>query len=116
MVLSDGGLLLLVDEKARLSALQRYSILDTLPEQIYDDVTALASLICGTPISLVSLVDADRQWFKSSVGLEERETPRSVSFCAHTIPKKKTPIVGDAQKDPSFTDNPIVVGDPKIRF
>jgi two-component system, NtrC family, sensor kinase len=105
-----------IDEKARLAALNRYSILDTLPEQIYDDVTALASLICGTPISLVSLVDADRQWFKSTVGVEYRQTPRSVSFCAHTISTARTLIVADAQKDSRFMDNPAVVGDPKIRF
>jgi GAF domain-containing protein len=105
-----------VDEEARLNALSRYSILDTLPEQIYDDITALASLICGTPISLVSLVDAERQWFKSTVGVELRETPRSLSFCAHTLPTARTLIVGDAQKDSRFMDNPAVVGDPKIRF
>jgi two-component system, NtrC family, sensor kinase len=105
-----------IDEKARLAALSRYSILDTLPEQIYDDVTALASLICGTPISLVSLVDADRQWFKSTVGVQLRETPRSLSFCAHTIGTARTLVVGDAQQDPRFMDNPAVVGDPRIRF
>jgi GAF domain-containing protein len=105
-----------VDEKARLTALQRYSILDTLPEQIYDDVTALASLVCGTPMSLVSLVDADRQWFKSTVGVDMRETPRSLSFCAHTLGTAKTLIVKDAQKDPRFLDNPAVTGQPGIRF
>src|ERR1700753_124360 len=116
MVLSGGGLLLLVDEKAGLYALQRYSILDTSPEQIYDDVTALASLICATPMSLVSLVDAERQWFKSTVGVAFRETPRSVSFCAHTLPTARTLIVGDGPKDPRFMHNPAVVGDPKVRF
>lgn len=104
------------DEKARVDALNRYSILDTSPEQIYDDVTALASLVCGTPISLVSLVDADRQWFKAAVGLEVRETPRAQSFCAHTIGTATTLIVTDAQQDPRFMDNPAVVGDPGIRF
>ncbi len=105
-----------IDETARLRALHRYSILDTLPEQLYDNVTALASLICGTPISLVSLVDADRQWFKSAVGVEMRETPRSLSFCAHTLGTAKTLIVKDAQKDPRFMTNPAVVGAPGIRF
>ena len=105
-----------LDEKARLTALQRYSILDTLPEQIYDDVTALASLVCGTPISLVTLLDADRQWFKSTVGVDLRETPRSMSFCAHTLGTAKTLIVKDAQKDPRFLDNPAVVGQPGVRF
>lgn len=105
-----------LDEDARLASLHGYSILDTTPEQIYDDVTALASLICATPMSLVSLVDAERQWFKSTVGVAFRETPRSVSFCAHTLPTGRTLIVGDAQKDPRFMHNPAVVGDPKIRF
>lgn len=105
-----------IDENARLAALNRYSILDTLPEQIYDDVTALASLICGTPISLVSLVDTDRQWFKAAVGVEVRETPRSQSFCAHTIGTAAILIVRDAREDPRFADNPAVTGPPGIRF
>jgi GAF domain-containing protein len=103
----------MVDEKARIAALNRYSILDTLPEQIYDDLTALASLICGTPISLV---DADRQWFKSTVGVDLRETPRSLSFCAHTLATARTLVVKDAQQDPRFMENPAVVGPPGIRF
>ena len=105
-----------INEQARVAALHRYSILDTLPEQIYDDVTALASLICGTPISMVTLVDADRQWFKSKVGVQFRETPRQLSFCAHTLGTAKTLIVQDAQQDSRFKDNPAVVGDPNIRF
>ena len=105
-----------VDEKARLAALHRYSILDTLPEQIYDDVTALASLICGTPMSLVTLLDADRQWFKATTGIAIKETPRSVSFCAHTIATSATLIVKDAQQDPRFRENPAVTGPPGVRF
>lgn len=105
-----------IDEKGRLAALHEYSILDTLPEQIFQDVTALASLICGTPISLVSLVDADRQWFKAAVGLEMRETPREYSFCTHTLGTARTLIVADATQDPRFSDNPAVVGAPGIRF
>jgi GAF domain-containing protein len=105
-----------IDEQARLEALRRYSILDTLPEQIYEDVTALASLICGTPMSMISLVDADRQWFKSKVGLDVSETPRSESFCAHTLGTARTLVVQDAQQDPRFKDNPAVVGAPGIRF
>lgn len=105
-----------IDEKGRLAALHEYSILDTLPEQIFQDVTALASLICGTPISLVSLVDADRQWFKAAVGVEMRETPREYSFCAHTLGTARTLIVGDARQDPRFAENPAVVGAPGIRF
>jgi GAF domain-containing protein len=105
-----------IDENARVAALHAYSILDTLPEQIFEDVTALASLICGTPISLVSLVDADRQWFKSAVGLPGRETPRAQSFCAHTLGTGTTLIVGDARQDARFMDNPSVVGEPGVRF
>ena len=104
------------DEAARIRALERYSILDTLPEQIYDDVTALASLICGTPISLVTLLDADRQWFKSTVGVDLRETPRAISFCAHTLGTGSTLVVRDATQDPRFKDNPVVVGEPGVRF
>ena len=105
-----------VDERARVAALNEYSILDTLPEQLYDDVTALASLVCGTPISLVTLVDTDRQWFKSTVGTELRETPRSMSFCAHTLETARTLIIKDAQQDPRFANNPAVTGAPGIRF
>lgn len=105
-----------VDEKARVDALKRYSILDTLPEQMYEDVTALASLIFNTPIALVSLVDADRQWFKSEVGLGVRETPRTHSFCAHTLGTARPLIVPDATQDRRFKDNPFVLGEPNIRF
>jgi two-component system, NtrC family, sensor kinase len=105
-----------VDEQARVQALERYSILDTMPEQLYDDVTALASLVCGTPISLVTLLDAERQWFKSTVGIGLRETPRAVSFCAHTIGTGSTLVVRDAQDDPRFKNNPVVTGDPGVRF
>src|SRR5580704_11866582 len=105
-----------INEQARVAELHRYSILDTSPEQIYDDVTALASLICGTPISLVSLVDTDRQWFKAAVGIEIRETPRELSFCAHTIGTATTLIVRDAREDARFADNPAVTGAPGIRF
>ncbi len=105
-----------MNEQTRLAVLRRYSILDTLPEQIYEDATALASLIFGTPIALVSLVDADRQWFKSALGIDVRETPRSQSFCAHTIDTSATLIIPDATRDPRFQDNPAVVGEPKVRF
>lgn len=72
-------------EAARLAALEQYNILDTPPEQSYDDITALAAFICDVPIALISLVDADRQWFKSKLGIDVRETSRDVSFCAHAI-------------------------------
>jgi len=104
------------DESARLNALGRYRIMDTLPEQIYDDIAALASLICGTPIALVSLLDADRQWFKAGVGTPVRETPRSVSFCAHTLRSARTLIIPDATQDDRVKDNPAVIGPPGVRF
>ena len=104
------------DEAARIAALRSYSVLDTLPEHEYEDVAALASFICGTPISLISLVDENRQWFKSRVGLDAEETPRVQSFCAHTLTQPETLIVEDAQLDDRFADNPLVTGNPNIRF
>ena len=105
-----------VNESDRLVALDRYQILDTLPEQEYDDLTQLAADICGTPIALISLVDRDRQWFKSRVGLEATETPRDVSFCGHAVAANEILNVPDATQDPRFADNPLVVNDPNIRF
>lgn len=110
--LSEGS----VPEKSRLEALTELRILDTLPEQGYEDVTRLASLICGTPISLVSFIGEDRQWFKSERGLGTRETPLSDSFCTHTISSNQTLIVEDAREDPRFQSNPLVLGNPNIRF
>ena len=104
------------DEERRLEALRRYHVLDSLPEQGYEDVTRLAASICGTPISLISLVDRDRQWFKSKRGLGSQQTPRSQSFCANTIGNARTLIVEDATTDPRFKNNPLVLGDPRIRF
>ena len=103
-------------EAARLEALRRYHILDTAPEQVFDDITNLASYICQAPISLMSLVDQDRQWFKSKVGLDVDETHRDHAFCAHTVFEGKLLIVEDATKDARFAANPLVTGDPTIRF
>jgi signal transduction histidine kinase len=104
------------NEAERLEALRRYQILDTRSDPVFDDLAALASYVCGTPIALVSLVDSDRQWIKARVGLDVSETPRDVSFCAHTILANDTMVVEDALADNRFADNPLVTSDPKIRF
>ncbi len=111
-----GGKLTESQEKERLEALHEYAVLDSTPEQGYDDVTELASYICGTPISLVSFVDEDRQWFKSERGFGTKETPRSFSFCANTIADRQTLVVEDATVDPRFRDHPLVTGDARVRF
>lgn len=104
------------NEKARLEALHRYRVLDTEPERAFDDVTKLASYICGTPMALVTLLDKDRQWFKSKVGIESSETSRDIAFCAHTLYQGKLMIVENAVEDERFKANPYVTGDPHVRF
>ena len=104
------------DESARLAALRRYRILDTEPERAFDDLTLLASHICGTPIALITLIDADRQWFKSRIGISIAETSRSVSFCTHAIQQRDLFVVPDARDDATFRDNPFVTGEDGIRF
>jgi GAF domain-containing protein len=105
-----------VDEAARLEKLNRYNILDSAAEQEFDDITLLASQICQTPISLISLVDADRQWFKSRLGIEATQTDRDSAFCGHAIVNDGLFVVADASKDVRFLDNPFVTRSPNIRF
>lgn len=103
-------------EKARIAALHTYNILDTEGEEEYDRIVKVASYICGTPISLISLVDEGRQWFKSKLGLNLQETSRDISFCSHAIKEDGIMEVNDATEDDRFKDNPLVKGEPNIRF
>lgn len=104
------------DEPQRLEALRRYDILDSPPELIFDDLARLASHLCGTPIALISLIDIERQWFKARLGLDAAETSRDFAFCAHAILGSDLMEVPDATVDARFFDNPLVTGDPNIRF
>jgi PAS domain S-box-containing protein len=104
------------NEDERLRALGRYGILDTPEEQAYDDVTRLIAHICGAPIAVVNLIDRDRQFFKSEVGLGVRETPLDTSICAHAILQPDVLVVPDTRDDPRFADNPLVTGEPHLRF
>lgn len=103
-------------EAERLDALQEYQILDSLSEAAFDELASLAASICEAPISLITLVDENRQWFKSEFGLDLKETKRTISFCSHAIEQPELFIVPDATKDPRFAHNPLVTADPHIRF
>jgi phosphoribosyl 1,2-cyclic phosphodiesterase/DNA-binding response OmpR family regulator len=104
------------DEERRLTSLRQLSVLDTEPEQRFDRITRLAAAVFDVPIALVSLVDKDRQWFKSCFGISAKETSREASFCAHVVYNRETMLVSDALQDPRFADNPFVVNEPRVRF
>src|SRR3569833_1391131 len=105
-----------INEARRLKVLWQYDVLDTVPEEVFDDLTELAARICEAPIALISLIDENRQWFKAKVGVTLNETSRDISFCAHAIKQQDLFIIPDATQDARFADNPLVISDPKIRF
>ncbi len=111
-----GAPMMSTNDAARVDALQKYAILDSEPEQAFDDLTLLASYICKTPIALISLVDEDRQWFKAKVGISATETSRDIAFCSTAIQQTEVFVVPDTLKDERFRTNPLVVSEPHIRF
>lgn len=104
------------DEEERLDELYKYDILDSLPEQEFDDLVALASHICGTPIAHIAFIDDSRQWFKAAKGIDDASTSRDVSFCSHTIAQEEPLIISNALDDPRFRHNPLVKAGLNIRF
>jgi GAF domain-containing protein len=113
---SMGTPIMSTSDADRVAALQKYAILDSEPEQAFDDLTLLASYICKTPIALISLVDGNRQWFKSRVGISATETSRNIAFCSVAIQQPGVFVVPDALQDERFRTNPLVVAEPHIRF
>jgi GAF domain-containing protein len=103
-------------EILRLAALQNTALLDSIPEERFDRLTRLASRALGTDIALISLLDKERQWFKSRQGLDVAETPRDQAFCDYAIESEEVMVVPDATQDPRFANNPLVTGDPNIAF
>lgn len=104
------------NEVKRLKVLWQYDVLDTVPEEVFDNLTDLAAHICEAPVAMISMVDENRQWFKARVGTSVKETTRDISFCAHAILNDDLLVISDATKDPRFSDNPLVTGSQKIRF
>ena len=104
------------DESARMASLRELAVLDTAPEQIYDDVVALASAICEAPIAVINFIDENRQWGKALVGLDSSEAAREDSFCARTIMQDRVFVVPDTLADPAWAENPMVVGEGGLRF
>jgi GAF domain-containing protein len=104
------------DERQRLAALREYRVVDTKSEQVFDDFTALAAHVCGTPMAMISLVDETRQWFKARVGIRSRGTPRNISFCTHAILQANPLIVSNATRDARFAHSPLVTKPPRVRF
>src|SRR5215472_9398386 len=104
------------NEKQRLKVLWQYDVLDTVPEEVFDDLTELAARICEAPVAMITLVDEKRQWFKAKVGVTVNETSRDISFCSRAIEQSDLYIIPDAAADARFAENPLVISDPKIRF